>query len=75
MIGTPPTMNTTEIIEMLENIEGITNVHDLHVWTITSGLDSLSCHLLVEDDKDEQVLQKVIYLISEKYKIEHHHTN
>lgn len=65
-------MNRTQIIEMLENIDGVTNVHDLHVWTITSGLDSLSCHLLVEDDKEEQeVLQKVINLILEKYKIEH----
>lgn len=69
---TPPTMNRTEIIKMLENIDGVTNVHDLHMWTITFGLDSLSCHLLVEDDKEEQeVLQKVINLILEKYKIEH----
>lgn len=72
MEGTPPTINRTQIIEVLETIDGVTNVHDLHVWTITSGLDSLSCHLLVEDDKEEQeVLQKVINLILEKYKIEH----
>lgn len=72
MEGSPPTINRTQIIEMLENIDGVTNVHDLHVWTITSELDSLSCHLLVEDDEEEQeVLQTVINLILEKYKIEH----
>ncbi|MFC6038593.1 hypothetical protein ACFPYN_03895 [Paenisporosarcina macmurdoensis] len=65
-------MNRTQIIDMPENIDGVTNVHDLHVWTITSGFDSLSCHLLVEDDKEEQeVLQKVINIILEKHKIEH----
>lgn len=72
MEGSPPMMNRTEMIEMLGNIEGVKNVHDLHVWTITSGLDTLSCHVLIEDDRDEQeVLQKAINLIREKYKIEH----
>jgi cobalt-zinc-cadmium efflux system protein len=70
--GLPPKINRTQIIELLETIDGVTNVHDLHVWMITSGLNSLSCHLLVEDDKEEQeVLQKVINIISEKYKLEH----
>ena len=33
----------------LLKIEGVTAVHDLHVWTITSGLDAMSCHLVVDD--------------------------
>jgi cobalt-zinc-cadmium efflux system protein len=70
MEGSTPMMNKTEIIEMLENIEGVKNIHDLHVWTITSGLDSLSCHFLIVDDIDEQeVLQKAINLIQETYKV------
>jgi cobalt-zinc-cadmium efflux system protein len=28
---------------------GVTAVYDLHVWTITSGLDAMSCHLVVAD--------------------------
>jgi len=73
MEGSPPMMNKIEIIEMLEkNIEGVKTVHDLHIWTITSGLDSLSCHMLIEDDRDEQlILQQAINLIRENYKIEH----
>ncbi|MGE6488989.1 cation diffusion facilitator family transporter [Paenisporosarcina sp. NPDC076898] len=72
MEGSPPMMNIKEIGQVLENIDGVKNVHDLHIWTITSGLDSLTCHMLIEDDRDEQiVLQQAINLVKEKYKIEH----
>ncbi|MDA6151327.1 cation-efflux pump, partial [Escherichia coli] len=47
-------------------------IHDLHIWTITSGLDSLSCHILIEDNKDSQeILQQAISKINEKFHIEH----
>ncbi len=72
MEGTPPTINEREVKEMLEGIEGVKSAHDLHIWTITSGLDMLTCHLLIEDDKSSQViLQQAIDLIHDHYKIEH----
>ncbi|MBM3649908.1 MAG: cation transporter, partial [Alphaproteobacteria bacterium] len=33
----------------LKDIPGVISVHDLHVWTITSGLDAMSCHLVIAD--------------------------
>ncbi|MBM7583627.1 cobalt-zinc-cadmium efflux system protein [Bacillus pakistanensis] len=72
MEGTPLTLNHAEVKTILENIEGVKNVHDLHIWTITSGLDSLSCHLLVADESNEQeILQQAIDTIREHCKIEH----
>ncbi|MEK4239680.1 cation diffusion facilitator family transporter [Paenibacillus sp. FSL H7-0714] len=72
MEGTPITVNPTEVKAVLENIEGVINVHDLHIWTITSGLDSLSCHLLIKDQEDDQrILQQAIQLIAERFKIQH----
>ncbi|PIC56994.1 cation transporter [Sporosarcina sp. P12(2017)] len=72
MEGSPVIINKEEILTILENIEGVKNVHDLHIWTITSGLDTLSCHILIEDRKDEQeVLQQAINIIRDNYKIEH----
>ncbi|MNL83026.1 Cadmium, cobalt and zinc/H(+)-K(+) antiporter [compost metagenome] len=48
------------------------NVHDLHIWTITSGLDSLTCHVLIDDAADSQkVLQEAIHLVTKKFSIEH----
>ncbi|MFB5165626.1 cation diffusion facilitator family transporter [Parageobacillus toebii] len=72
MEGTPITIDQNEVKKALESIEGVIDVHDLHIWTITSGLDSLSCHMLIEDDQDSQkVLQDAIHIIEEKFKILH----
>ncbi|EGQ19260.1 zinc transporter ZitB [Sporosarcina newyorkensis 2681] len=72
MEGSPLMIKKEEVLAELENIEGVKNVHDLHIWTITSGLDMLSCHILIEEEKDEQeVLQQSINLIRDIYKIEH----
>lgn len=72
MEGTPITVDQQEVKSVLEGIEGVTDVHDLHIWTITSGLDSLSCHILIQDNKDSQeILQQAINKIKDEFKIEH----
>ncbi|WP_102347665.1 cation diffusion facilitator family transporter [Bacillus sp. Marseille-P3661] len=72
MEGTPMTIDQQEVEKTLTQIPGVINIHDLHIWTITSGLDSLSCHILIEDDKDSQViLQEAIYKIEDHFKIKH----
>lgn len=49
MEGTPPEIDMALLERKLLAIPGVTAVHDLHVWTITSGLDAMSCHLVVAD--------------------------
>lgn len=72
MEGTPVTIDQAEVKKTLGAIEGVRDVHDLHIWTITSGLDSLSCHLVVEDSRDSQtILQQAIRIIDEKFQIKH----
>lgn len=72
MEGTPAAINLDDLKQTLQNIEGVRDVHDLHVWTITSGLDSLSAHLLVETGLDEQtILQQAVHLVENKYGIHH----
>ena len=72
MEGSPLMINNEEVLALLMSIEGVKNIHDLHIWTITSGLDSFSCHILIDEETDEQVvLQHAINLIRENYKIEH----
>ncbi|MCY9662321.1 cation diffusion facilitator family transporter [Paenibacillus chondroitinus] len=72
MEGTPVTIDTDLVKKTLESIDGVINVHDMHVWTITSGLDSLSCHILIDDSKDSQtILQSAIHEIEKKFKIQH----
>ena len=72
MEGTPSRIDIDKVKLTLEAIDGVQDVHDLHVWTITSGLDSLSAHLLVERGLDEQiVLQEAVRLMERKYGISH----
>ena len=47
MEGTPPEVDISLLERKLLDIPGVTAVHDLHVWTITSGIDAMSCHLVV----------------------------
>ncbi|KAB2328489.1 cation transporter [Cytobacillus depressus] len=72
MEGTPLTINQDEVKAVLGEIDGVIDVHDLHIWTITSGLDSLSCHVLIEDNRNSQeILQEAINIIRDKFKIIH----
>jgi cobalt-zinc-cadmium efflux system protein len=44
--GTPAHINLRAVEEAILETEGVENVHDLHVWTITSGRDALSAHVI-----------------------------
>ncbi|MCI3925089.1 cation diffusion facilitator family transporter [Paenibacillus sp. TRM 82003] len=72
MEGTPPGIDQMEVKRALAGIEGVVDVHDLHIWTITSGLDSLSCHLLIKDGGDSQeILQKAVRTVETRFRITH----
>ncbi|TXL61630.1 cation transporter [Cerasibacillus terrae] len=72
MEGTPITIDQKKVKEVLLSIEGVKDIHDLHIWTITSGLDSLTCHVLIKDGVDEQdILQQAIKQIETNFGITH----
>lgn len=49
MEGTPENVDMDDVVETIQNKKGIEGVHDLHVWSITSGLNALSCHAVVNE--------------------------
>lgn len=72
MEGTPGSISIGTVKQVLEGIDGVVDVHDLHVWTITSGIEALSCHLLIKDDRDSQeILQEGITVIERQFGITH----
>lgn len=72
MEGTPHGIERQDIIESLRRISGVEDVHDVHCWTITSGMNAFSCHLLIRDDADSQdVLQQAIGIMSGRFGIDH----
>lgn len=72
MEGTPSSVNQEDVKKALESIHGVIDVHDLHIWTITSGLHSLTCHLLVKEEHHSQtILQEAIRTLSSRFHIDH----
>jgi cobalt-zinc-cadmium efflux system protein len=72
MEGVPPHLNPVEIEAAMRTAHGVRAVHDLHVWTLTSGRDALSAHVLVEDISDGQhVLGDLQALLRQRFGIEH----
>lgn len=72
MEGAPAGVDTEEVSKALLSLEGVVGIHDLHIWTITSSMDSLSCHLVIEDDKDGyRVLQQAINLLGKQFHMDH----
>lgn len=70
--GTPDSIDAGEVREALSRIDGIRDVHDLHIWTITSELNSVSCHLLIEDDRSHQeILQQAVTLLRDRFNLRH----
>ena len=56
----------------LADIEGVSDVHDLHVWTLTSEMDAASAHLVVPAGADQHaVLDRARELLAVDYSIEH----
>jgi cobalt-zinc-cadmium efflux system protein len=70
--ATPPHLDIDTIKASLRGIDGVTGVHDLHVWTVTSGFDALSCHVMVNDlAKSPAVLRQAHDVLIAEFGVEH----
>jgi cobalt-zinc-cadmium efflux system protein len=72
--GTPEGISFPEIASAISTIDGVADVHDLHIWNICSGHISLSTHVALTCDgcSDQNgILNKIRTLLQEKFTIEH----
>lgn len=68
----PEGMTVDQIVGDLEAVPGVADVHDLHVWTLTSGMHVATAHLVLADDVDPQtVLTRAQGVLAASHKIEH----
>lgn len=66
MEGTPTGMKIQEVVDTILSVNGIQHVHDLHVWTITSGRNALSCHIVVDGKMAVEETQKLLQDVEHK---------
>ncbi|MFY9300741.1 MAG: cation diffusion facilitator family transporter [Candidatus Nitrosotenuis sp.] len=72
MEGAPANISYEEVKEVILQIKGVTGVFQLHIWTITSGFDALSAHVVVMDtSKSESILKEITSLLENRFKISH----
>jgi len=69
MEGSPVDIDIDELENDLKEIKGVKEIHDLHVWSLSIGKTSLSCHICC--DNPQKTLKKAKKMIQKKYKIDH----
>ncbi|HZO90227.1 MAG TPA: cation diffusion facilitator family transporter [Chthonomonadaceae bacterium] len=72
--GTPKGLDVQAMVKDMEAVPGVSDIHDLHVWTIADGMHALSCHLRVEEEDIPNaagVVREVKDLLAERYEVRH----
>lgn len=69
MEGTPSSIQTDEVQKRLESLPNVSRVHDLHIWSLSSGVISLTVHLV--SNQHAKTLQLAQNLLSEEFGILH----
>lgn len=71
--GLPRGMELNKVTSAMREIDGVVDVHDLHIWSLGSSAHALSCHVLIEDmppSESNAILQRINDVLC-KYEIHH----
>ncbi len=72
--ASPKGIEMPALVQDMKQVPGLLDVHDLHVWCITSGMNALSCHAMIPDlpaSESAVILHNLEAMLSEKYRIGH----
>jgi cobalt-zinc-cadmium efflux system protein len=70
----PKHLDVNQVSSALKEIRGVRDVHDMHLWTITSGVHALSCHVLIEDQtvsNSAQIVEEINETLGQKFGVAH----
>ena len=72
--GLPRGLDLPRLIAQVRSVEGVLDVHDLHIWSLGSNSHALSCHVLIEDvppSVSDCILRGVNLLLADGFHIHH----
>jgi cobalt-zinc-cadmium efflux system protein len=72
--GTPRGVSLSEIRSGMEAVEGVVNVHDLHVWSLGSDSSALACHVTIADIPPSEsacILARLNHVLKERFHVCH----
>lgn len=68
----PRHVNVEAVRHDIQAVPGVVNVHDLHIWTVTSGFDAATAHAVIDNTVDHHnARHRIAELMSEQYNISH----
>lgn len=68
----PPNLDPREVGRAMAEVPGVVEVHDLHIWTVTSGFPALAAHILVDEDADCHERRRALEsMIHDRFEIGH----
>jgi cobalt-zinc-cadmium efflux system protein len=72
MESAPSRVDVGEVGAAICAVDGVRSVHELHVWTVTSGFDALAAHVVASPDIDrDRVRRELEYVLASRFGIEH----
>jgi len=72
MESTPAGIDPDRVRDVMAGVAGVTSVHDLHIWSITSGMASLSAHVCLENGHSHtRALEAIRHQLRERFGIDH----
>ena len=67
-------MRLLPVKDSLRDVEGVLDVHDLHIWSLGSRSRALSCHVLIKDvppSESSVILEGIRHVLADKFNIRH----
>jgi cobalt-zinc-cadmium efflux system protein len=72
--GLPRGITLQDVIDSMRAVEGVLDVHDLHIWSLGSSTHALSCHVQIEDvppSASDGILRRLNALLASRFHIHH----
>jgi cobalt-zinc-cadmium efflux system protein len=72
--GLPRGIRLPDVVSGMRGVDGVLDVHDLHIWSLGSSTHALSCHVLIEDvppSASDVILRRINTLLADNFHISH----
>jgi cobalt-zinc-cadmium efflux system protein len=72
--GTPRGVEVEAVNNALRDVPGVIDVHDVHIWSLGSGVHALSCHALIDDmatSESNRILEGMNCVLADRFEIHH----
>ena len=72
--GLPRGLELQSVVAAMRDVEGVLDVHDLHIWSLGSDTPALSCHVLIEDlppSTSDRTLRRINEVLCDRFHIRH----